>query len=487
MAEKEDKEFNIEISQFDGLSPAYFANSWSYIGNKNQANSQVDTDTSDPNILTQGGGTTPLTAGTQAGSMSTLVSSILRTTTSSNVGWAVGGAKLYKLSSSAVIATGGYPMTIDKGGVTGEDATDLIFYKSNLYIFYNHSGSLGDIAKLTIATDTLDPDWGSTTPSGAGSLISAPHYSILGGDDKMAFTNGNYVGTFDGTTLNTINLDFFTDSQAVTITYNANRYVVGVNRPNITGSNFNQSAIYNWDGVSPSWDGDPIEVNGRIGALYTKNGTTYVWWQDGVGTGTCNFGYINGTILSTIKRYDGSLPNQAQVGEYFGFIMWLSGAKLMMWGSGDIDLSVKMFHYLTAQYATTGAIGTPFGELLISSTASTNYSLNKESGYSVLSNWFTPAFSLESYNGKAIIDKITIITDTIGTGGVCVPTLYWDNSLSNYKTLNSVVSGQTRHLVLTTGVPVRNFKLGLDFSTGSATNPVKIRNIFISGKIITQF
>ena len=486
MAEEKDNEFNIEISNWSGYCPAYYSNSWNYIGNKNQANSMVDIDTSDPNVLTQGGGTTPLTAGTQAGSVSTLISSILRTSTSSNVGWAVGGAKLYKLSSSAVIATGGYPMTIDKGGVTGEDATDLIYYKSNLYIFYNHSGSIGDIAKLTISSDTLDPDWGSTVPTGAGALISAPHYAVLGGNDVVGFTNGNYVGTINGTTLNTMALDFYTDAQAVSISFNNNYYVVGVNRPNVS-SNFNQSAIYNWDGSSPSWAGDPIEVPGRIGALYTKNGTTYVWWQDGVGTGTCNFGYVNGTQLTTLRRYDGSLPNQAQVGEYFGFIMWLNSAKLMMWGSGDVDLEVKMFHYLTTQYATSGALGTPFGEILVSSNATTNYSLNKESGYSILSNWYTPAFDLETYNEQAIIDKITVLTETIGTGGICVPTLYYDGSTSNSVTLNSIVAGKTKHLCLTAGVPVSNFKLKFDWSTGSATNPVKIRKVLISGKIIDKF
>ena len=29
--------------------------------------------------------------------------------------------------------------------------------------------------------------------------------------------------------------------------------------------------------------------------------------------GGCNFGYLNGSVLTVIKRYDGSLPNQNQV------------------------------------------------------------------------------------------------------------------------------------------------------------------------------
>ena len=486
MANK-DNTFNIVLKDWNGFSPAYFANNFSYIGNTNQANSMVDIDVTDQNILTQGSGVANLTNGTQAGSVTTLISSILKTPTSSNVGWACGGNKLYKITSSAVTNTGGYPMTLDKGAVTGETATDLIYYKSNLYVFYNHSGSIGDIAKLTIATDTLDVDWGSTVPTGAAALISAPHYSVLGGNDKVAFTNGNYVGTIDGTTLNVMALDFFTNAQAVTISYNNNAYVIGVNRPNISGSNFNQSAFYNWNGTSPSWSGDPIEVPGRIGACYTKNGTTYAWWQDGTGTGSCNFGYINGTQLTTIKRYNGSLPNQSQVGEYYGFIMWLSGDEVFMWGSGDTDLPVKMFKYMTAKHATGGAIGTPFGEILISSNVTTSYSLAKESGYSVLSQWTTPSFDLSSYNGTAIIDKIKVATETIGTGGICVPTLYYNDVTTNSKTLNSIVAGETEHLCMTTALPVKNFKLKFDWSTGSAVNPVKIRAVYISGTIIDKY
>ncbi len=485
-----EERFNIVLKDWSGFAPAYFANSWSYIGNVGDSNDHTDIDTSDPNILTQGGGTTPLTNGTQAGSVSTLIGSILKTSTSADVSWACGGNKIYKISSTAVVNSGGYPMTIDKGAVTGETATDLIFYKSNLYVFYNHSGSIGDIAKLTLSTDTLDVTWGTITATGAGALISAPHYAVLGGNDKVGFTNGNYVGTIDSSTLNTMALDFFTDSQAVSISFNNNYYVVGVNRPNVSGSNFNQSAIYNWDGISPSWQGDPIEVPGRIGALYTKNGTTFVWWQDGIGTGTCNFGYVNGTVLSPLKRYDGSLPNQAQVGEYYGFIAWLSGAELFLYGSGDVDLEVKMFQYLTAPYSTGGAIASPFGTLLISSTGTgtpTYYSLAKESGYSILSSWMTPSFDLSGYGSSAIIDKIKIYTETIGTGGICVPTLYYNNTTSNYKTLDSLVAGKTEHLCMTTALPLNNFKLGFNWSTGSISAPVKIRRVYISGIIIDKY
>lgn len=485
MANK-DREFNLTINNFEGFSPAYFSNSWSYIGNKGSANDMTDVDLSDENYITQGAGSVALTNGTQSGSVTTLITSILRTPTSNDVSWATGGNQIYKISSSAVSNVSPYPMTLNKDAVTDEDITDLIYYKSNIYLFYNHSGSIGDIAKLDISTNTLTADWGTTVPTGKGALISAPHYAILSGDDRIGFTNGNYIGTIDGTTLNTMALDFFVDSQAVAITYSDNRFIVGVNRPNISGSNFSLSAIYKWNGRSTSWDGDPIEVNGRIGALYTKNGTTFVWWSDGTGTGGHNFGYINGTQLSLIRRFTGTLPNQNQVGEYYGYIMWLNGAKVFMWGSGDTYLPVKMFHYMTTPLATQGALGAPFGDIMVSSNHTTSYALSKESGYSLNATYKTPSFDLTSLGGKAMIDKVKVITETIGTGGVATITLYYNDSTSNAKVLESVVAGKTKHLCLTSAIPVDNFKIGISWASGSTSNPVKIRAIHIGGTLIDE-
>lgn len=83
--------------------------------------------------------------------------------------------------------------------------------------------------------------------------------------------------------------------------------LIGVNRPNVSGANYNQSAIYFWDGYATSWNVPPVPVSGKIGALFTHNGTTYVWWKDNDNVGGCNFGYFNGSVLTVIKRYDGSL------------------------------------------------------------------------------------------------------------------------------------------------------------------------------------
>jgi hypothetical protein len=57
----------------------------------------------------------------------------------------------------------------------------------------------------------------STVPTGAAALQSAPHQMIVGGDDVMYIANGKYIAYLDGTTFEDQGLDFFDDSQVVSI------------------------------------------------------------------------------------------------------------------------------------------------------------------------------------------------------------------------------------------------------------------------------
>ncbi len=483
------KSFEIKISNWGGYAPLYYGNSWSAYGNKGQANEMVDCDISDPNILTQGSGIAALTNGTQAGSVTTLIGSIIKAPTSSGVAFAAGTNILYKISSTAVINTGGYPMTIDKATVTGETATDIIAYQGNIYVFYNHSGSAGDIAKLTVSTDTLDADFGSTVPTNAEALTSAPHYAIIGGDDVMYFTNGIYVGYYNGTTLETQGLDFHTDSQTNAITWNNNRVQVGVVRPNVSGSNFNQSAVYTWNGVSSSWEGDPIEIPGKIGALYTKNGITYIWYQDAIGTGAYVFGYISGLQIKPIMRYDGSLPTQTQVGEINGFLMWVSNNKVMLWGSGDENVPTRLFQYMSGISATIGGIAAPFGELMVASYTGSSYNLGKESGYSTSSTYKTIVLPFAQTKGKVSIDMIKVVTEQMSAGAALDITLEYDQGKSTksctqiaYSTTNKII-----HKILSKGIQCYDARLAFSWASGSSSNPVKVREVVLSGRIIDEY
>lgn len=488
-----DNEWSITISPdvtkgFGGFCPAWFENSYPYYGNKNQASAMENINIIDPNVLTQGPGAVDLTNGDENGVVTTLIGSILKTATSNDVSFAVGVNLVYQISSTTVTDDGTYPLTIDKGGVTSEDGDDLLHYKSHLYVFYNHSGDAGDIAKVDLSADTIDPDWGSTIPTGAATLEDAPHYAINAGDDVAYFTNGKYVGKIEGTTLDTQALDFWDDAQTVSLTWNQNRVWVAVNRPNIPGSNFNLSGIYKWDGVATSWEGDPIEVSGRIGALYTKNGITFVWSQDSTSTGGFNFGYISGLQLIPIKRFTGSLPNQSQVGEHKGFLAWISDNKLYLWGARDVDLPTNIFQYISGKQATVGAFACPFGGIIISSYSGSNYSLAKESGYTVDSNYNFIAYKMNGPGFKAQIDLIQIETEQMSTGAAVDFTLTYDKGKSTLSLDQIAYStdNDTIHKILpdNKGPQIEDFRLDIDFANGSTTNPVKIRSILIQGRWI---
>jgi hypothetical protein len=196
----------------------------------------------------------------------------------------------------------------------------------------------------------FDDDWGTTT-GGGDPLEFAPHQAINGGDDCGYFINGRYVGKIDDALtpkVDTQALDFWEDSECVSLAWNENRVKMAVNRPN--GGEENQSGIYTWNGFSPSWEGDPIEVKGKLGALYTKNGIDFVWWQEIGDTECFTFGYIEGTQLKPLKKCKGTLPLFYQVGEYKGHIAWMSDGLVYLWGSADPDAPTKFFQYTSAKY-----------------------------------------------------------------------------------------------------------------------------------------
>lgn len=468
-----------------GFCPSYFDNSYPFYGNKNQASDIIECSLVDPNVLTQGPGTADLTGGTQAGELgSNLIVSILKTAVASNKTFACSADKVFKLSATAV-SNGTFPLAITGG--TYQVATDLVFYQSDVYVFWNDTGTEGEIAKVSVSGETIDPDWGSTTPTGAAHLEDAPHYGIVGGDDVMYITNGRYVATYNGTTLAVQGIDFWTDSETVSVAWNHNRVKVAVNRPNASGSNFNNSAIYTWNGVSPSWEGDPIEVNGKIGALYVKNGIEYVWWRDGTSTGGYNFGYINGLRLEPIVRYKGSLPNQAQVCEHDGFITWVTDNNIYKWGAKDNDVGVKMFDYMAGKRATIGAIAAPFGDLLVSSNATTNYNLSKNSGYSIAARYKTMAFGVGGPGYHSEIDLIQVLFETLSTGAKLDTTLTYNQAAST-KSLTqiaySATDASTLKTILRQGPQVDDFRLDFSWANGSTTNPFNIRGVYIKGHYV---
>ena len=476
--------WNISINDFlGGFAPAWYnAGTYPSYGNKNHAGAMTNVDLTTPGFLTQGPGLANLTNGTQAAAVTTLINSILDEAVASDVTYAIGGAKLYKTSSTAVTSDGTWPHTIDKAAVTAEDGEDVCAYQGNLYYSYNHSGSAGDIGKFDLVS-TFDDDWGSTVPSGFAALQNAPHQMIVGGNDVMYIANGPYIASFDGTTLLPQALDLPTGTIVQSIAWNSDKLWIVANRPNLTGSNKNTASIYIWDGTTNSWEAE-IRLMGTVGGCHVRNGVVFVFYQDITSTGGYKLAYIsNGTVVD-IANYTGSLPEYGQVTDYKDFLLWVSSGLIYAFGAGDKDVPVRLFQFTDGGYSTVGALACPFGTPMIASFNDvSSYRLAQFSGYEVNCTWKSLMFDVTGETGLSRLNTVILNFETLASGARVDwslvnnkgTTIFSDNA--SYAKLGAATSQVTE----LAGKLTENFRIEFNFVNGSVSNPVKIKNVKIYG------
>lgn len=475
--------YSIELQNLShgGYCPKYYSETYPSFGNKNQAGAMLNMDLTNPGDMTQGPGLSTLTAGTEGGAVTTLIKGALDFAVSSNLTYGVGGNKLYSYSATAVTNDGTFPHTIDKAAVTGELGEDVVWYQGNLYYSYNHSGSAGDIGKYTTPS-TFDDDWGSTVPSGLAALTNNPHPMCVGGNDTFAFGNGRYLGTYDGTTFQPTALDLPTGSVIVDVQWNSNRWWITANLTNLTGSNKNSASIFVWDGVATSWEVE-IKLMGTAGASHIKNGVLFQFYQDTTSSGGYKLGYISGSDVVDVANYTGGLPAFYQTTDYKDFIIWNSDGLIFAYGSGDKDLPVKLFQLADGGFTTVGCIVSPFGTPIIASTQSTSYKLAKFSGYDTNCYWKSLMFDITGSGSISKINSVRINFEQLATGARCD----WKLLNSKGATIYSDIISHTKLGAVTTayyvlpGLVQENFRIEVDYTSGSATNAVSLENIKVFG------
>ena len=491
MPNSKDNSWRIAVTApYPGFAPSFWKNSYPNYGNSNHAGDIQNCDITDPTKITQGAGLATLTAGTQAGAVTTLIKHILNVPTSADVAWGIGGAKLYKISATAVANAGSYPHTIDKAAVTGEDGESVCSDGTYLYYFYNHSGSAGDMGRLTLATDAFDDDFGSTVPTGFAALQNAPHPSVLGDDGIVYFGNGRYVGYYDPVT-NTISvdeLDLPAGSQVVDLVYENSKIYAAVNFPNLTGVNNNQGSIYVWDTVSDSWDDFPHpRVYGRLGALINKDGNIFVFYQDLSSSGGFKLGVLDGNKIKPLRTFTGSLPNFGQKIIYDNMIAWISSGEVWIWGSADEEMPTIFSQHADGGFATVGAFAAPFGTPMCASfDGATSYKLAKFSGYDVNCAFKSLMFSCAT----SMIDKVIAHFEPTATGARADLLIHYNRGNSNQSITKQGQTGSITHTNDTGTIKkifnpninnVDDWRIEIDWSNGSATNALAIRMIEVFG------
>lgn len=493
MADTNQENFYIEAgAPFGGYIPAWYGNNDIFIGNKNQFSAMKNMDFRDPNYFQPGPDSVSMSA---VAAMTTKINDITKTVASANVAFAVGGAKLYKLSKNGFNTTN-WPKTIVNSALSNIDAVSVVLFQGAIYEFYNHSTG-GDIEMTTLA-GVQDPDYGSTIPAGADTLENAPHPAIVAAD-ILLFGNKNYVGLFDGTTIDvgggtipvgtaTHALDFKSGSVVSCLAYTGGWAYVGVNYPDVSGANANDAAIYLWDTLSESWETD-ITFRGRIGAMLTDNGVVYVWYEEEHADGGYKFGYVNGGQVTEIESYAGSMPSYNQVTKHGGFIQWVSDGKVMTWGTKNKKVVAPvLFNLMDGKWSTVDAIGNPFGELLIASRSGTSYDLSKNSGIDTGANAYTLSFDVTNGQKHGIIDQVQIetypLTESAKVDIAIIPDMNVANS-SLVGTMGQQLDGTgTIRKMFDPSVECDNFKLKFSYSGSSTANPVKVRKFKIFGHYV---
>jgi len=565
-----------------GFAPQWYAQgTYPSYGNKNQAGAMTNIDMTGSGFIQQGQGLANLTNGTQASAVTTLIKGALDFAASSDLTYAIGGAKLYSLSSTTVTSGVYFPHTIAKAVVTGEDGEDVGLYKNRLYYTYNHTNSVGssttqfditntsgttyrytydttgtdpaitaitfvvgsqvtiigtnfatgnngtftitasaanyfevdnpagtaesnktigsgtivvlggDIGKYDLVT-TFDDDWGSTVPSGMGGLIGGvPHQIIVGGNDTMYISNGRYITSYDGTTLIPQALDLPTGAVIQSIAWMSDRIWIATNRTNLTGSNKNSASIFIWDGTTDSWESE-IKLMGTVGGLHVKNGVMFVFYQDLTNTGGYKLAYVNGSSITDVANFTGGLPAYYQITDFEDFIIWNSNGDIWAFGSGDKDLPVRLFQMADGGYATVGCVVCPFGTPIIASwDAGSNYKLAKFSGYDTNSSWKSTIFDVSGDSKNTGIDSVRINFEKLTSGArvdwrlvnnegtVIYPTPASGNSTEviSYSKLGAISS---KYYPLN-GLTTDNFRIEFDYSSGSTSATVQIKNAKIYG------
>lgn len=499
--------WQIQIPDFlGGFAPKWYSEGYPSYGNKNHAGGMLNIDLTEPGGFKQGPGLSSLANGTQAGAVTTLINSILDYAVTNDTTYGVGGNKLYKISSLAVTNAGAWPHTIDKGTVTAETGEDVCLYQGALYYSYNHSGTAGDIGKYDLAS-TFDDDWGSTTPSGFAALQGGvPHQMTVGIADQMFIANGRYVASYDGTTFVPQQLDLPVGSVTESVATMSDKIFLAVNRPDVSGTNKNQSAIYIWDGISTSWETE-IKIMGEVGGLHVKNGTMFIFYRDISNLGGFKLAYLNGTSVVDLANFSGGLPTYSQITDYKDFIIWNSTSLNALWsfttypwqltspwttttgddliyayGSGDKDLPVRFFQLADSGFTTAGAVSCPFGTPMIASNETTSYRLAQFSGYDVNSRYYTLMFDTTGENRTSTLSRIRFIFDQLATGARVDWRLVDSKGRAIHSdTISYAKLGGATKADYPIGTLTDNFRVEFDYVNGSASNTVKIRGIKVYG------
>lgn len=477
--------FSLKFSGFNaGAAPLTHLDSLTQIGTAGQYRIASNIDViSIPGVITQGPALAALTAGTEAGAVGELINYIIGIPVSSGITYGIAATKLHKISATAVTNAGIWPHAIT--GATAGSSTH--YFQGDLYYFFNKASG-ADIGKYDLVTTFTDA-WGSTVPTGAAALQSAPH-PVASKQDIMVFGNGRYLGTYfkSTTTLAPTKLDFGPDATVADVCFNANQWLIAVNSGTGVSTDRQTASVFLWDASAlTAILLDEVALGAqKIGFLLPIEGVVYIAYQDLSSSGGFCIGYLNGRKITPLRYFTGSLPTFAQKSLYNNTIIFTSGSSIYSCGASIESLPVQISQLASTGYSTPGALAVPFGTPMVASTQSTNFQLAKFSGYETSCNWHSIIIPIAKGNQLGFIDRVTVLTRTLGSGAHC--DLIFEANQGTLSSNNlSINSGKTRFVFPKPLLSqVEDINLFFSWAAGSAVNPAAIREVLVEGHYVTR-
>ena len=155
-------------------------------------------------------------------------------------------------------------------------------------------------------------------------------------------------------------------------------------------------------------------------------------------------------------------------------------------------LSLATKYYVIEKTANNFKVSTSEGgsEVNITGTGSgihtwNRYKVAKFSGYDTNCDWTSIVVPLIGRNTKGYIDNIAVLTPALGENAQCDLTVEANQGVTAGNELSITGTGKTLHSFTATGLAsVEDFRIKLDWSNGSSTNPCSIRRIIVSGHFL---
>jgi len=292
--------------------------------------------------------------------------------------------------------------------------------------------------------------------------------------------NERYLGIYDGVYLAMNEADYKSGSIVKDIKDNIYNTYVAVDRLGDSVINIYSSDLSAVDDSgSPVEFGpdDTIKLGGYIGAMFVRNGIIYVTNQDETDD-AFTVSYVNGARISPLQYVSGDLPKFNNTTWYKGFLTFFSDGYIYQ--TGQVDTSEGFVLTKLASNSNIHTIATPFSTLIIAD----NTSIYKNSGYSNTSKSTSLVFTPSNDINLGIIKNIVVRTNALETGAGCKIKIVKNGeseSAARYITISSV--GEIMHTFRNIDiVDIKNFKIIIDWSTGSTTKPCHIREIYLTGQ-----